>query len=239
MSVEQQPPARDSMSDAQGSGSASRRNEKQSGVRKRVFLRWTAGVLIGLAVVGTALVVWIWSELPAIQRKARIVKSSDNISGLLKVFIGTRMVHLPWPPYSGKRFVLSLATRGALDRRDPKQLVMLFSPGDSTRSLADAGGVAAYEAVTKDSLRDDGPDVSRLTSYVGRRNSEPDRKLTSEQLLAGAPVIADLSFKDIAIVGFTTGEVKVMSREQLGLGPDDPIVAGDASKSAILRVLGE
>jgi hypothetical protein len=58
-------------------------------------------------------------------------------------------------------------------------------------------------------------------------------------LEAGAPVIADLSFDDVAIVGFTSGQVRAMTRDDLGLGPDDPLVAGDASKSPLLRELGE
>jgi len=51
----------------------------------------------------------------------------------------------------------------------------------------------------------------------------------------GVPLIADLSFPDLAIVGWSNGNIRTMTRKQLGLGPHDPIVAGEASKSEILR----
>ena len=51
------------------------------------------------------------------------------------------------------------------------------------------------------------------------------------------PLIGDLSCDDGAVVGYSDGSVRFLDREELGLGPDDPIVAGPRSKSPILRRL--
>jgi hypothetical protein len=178
--------------------------------------------------------------VPVSRRKQELTKSADNVSALLKYYIadGAGIVR-PWPMFNGKAFVLWLVATDQLDRRDPRQLVILFSPHDAERSLEKAGGVAAYAGLNLDSLRSGGIDVSKLTSYVGRRNREKEHLLSASELERGAAVIADLSFGDVAIVGFVNGQVKTMTKADLGLGPDDPLVAGDASKSPILRDLGE
>ena len=57
--------------------------------------------------------------------------------------------------------------------------------------------------------------------------------------MSHAALLADLHFPDVAIVAFADGRVEVMDRKALGLGPNDPIVAGDESKSPILRTLSD
>lgn len=145
----------------------------------------------------------------------------------------------PWPPFDGKRFVLWVVAAGRIDRRDEQQLQMLFSPADRVHGWATSGGVAAYAALDREVLRDPNARLDHLTSYVGRRNATAGVRLTPDDLAAGAPAIADLQFPDCAIVGFVSGEVRVLTRADLGLGPTDPIVAGDASRSPLLRALGE
>ncbi len=174
------------------------------------------------------------SDPLAVERR----KSKDNVHSLLMHYIaGGAGLERPWPAYSGKALVLWLVAANLLDRRDPKQLEALFSPSDGARSLAKAGGVEAYAQVTLESLKTADPRRGVLTSYVGRRNAERAHVITRALESPGVPVIADLSFPDGAIIGYTSGEAKWLTREELGLGPNDPIVAGDASKSPILRHL--
>ena len=89
--------------------------------------------------------------------------------------------------------------------------------------------------MTLDSLRSEAADLSALTSYLGRRNGEKAHTLTAAELERGAPVIADLSFPDGAIVGFTSGTVKWMTREDLGIPAGQPIAPGEASPSEIMK----
>jgi len=163
-------------------------------------------------------------------------KSIDNLRTLGLYFVAAGLgLEKPWPKYSGKAFVLWLVASNKIDRRDPKQLEILFSPADDTRSLEKAGGVEAYAKLTLESLKTPDPTLGALTSYAVRRNAEREHFLTAEEQSRGAAILADLSFADGAVVAFVGGSAKWLTRAELGLGPDDPIVAGDASKSPILQ----
>jgi len=166
-----------------------------------------------------------------------VVKSKDNIRTLITLMIGrrTQRVTGSYAHFSGKAFVLSLVAQGELDRRNPTNLEILFSPGDEHRSLKTAG-IETYANVTKASLTK-GLDVGGLTSYAGHRNGEAAYLITPDQEKVGTPLIADLSFPDMAIIGFSNGSVRTLTRKELGLGPKDPIVAGEESKSELLRYL--
>lgn len=177
---------------------------------------------------------------PTLAARARTLfargRSIENVKGMLLYFIvsgaGTTKA---WPSYGGKRFVLWLAAANLLDTRDARQLSVLFSPGDATRSLEKAGGPKAFQSLTKDTLRDPKLDVGPLTSYAGRRNDDKSHLLTASDLSRNAPVLADLSFPDGVIFGYSGGEAKWVSREELGIPVGVPIVVGDESPNEVLR----
>ncbi len=167
--------------------------------------------------------------------QAAITKSKDNIKTLLALIL-SRAPEVGYPRFNGKNFVLSVVANDQLAHKsNPQNLSVLFSPGDKERSLANVN-VAHYEKVTAASLKE-GTDFDSLTSYAGRRNRDRSHLIMPTDLVRGTPLIADLSFPEIALVGFSDGAVKTLTRSQLGLGPLDPIVAGDNSVSPILRVL--
>ena len=140
----------------------------------------------------------------------------------------------PWPSVGGKNFVLWLVAKGYMARDVDTSLQALFSKGDKAHRYP---GMAAYKDLTVEKLA--GLRFPALTSYAGRRNAEAAHALTPQILAAGkAPVLADLHYPGGAIVGFTDGTVRWMSLKDLGLSPGDPLVAGDASKSPLLRSLG-
>jgi hypothetical protein len=173
-------------------------------------------------------------------RARQLTLSKDNIKTLITLMLARRIgrVGSGWPAYSGKAFVLYVVATGDLDRRRAENLEILFSPADKAHSLARVGTVR-YEDVTKVALKKGTFDLSGLTSYAGRRNAERGMQITSDLLKEGTPIIADLSFDDVAVVGFSSGDVRVLTRKELGLGPKDPIVVGDKAKSEILRVLSD
>lgn len=142
-----------------------------------------------------------------------------------------------WPPYSGKAFVLALVADGSMHHRNTRALSRLFAP---TQRPADFNALLDdYRRVTAESLRA-GMDVRHLTSYAGRRNAEEAYGLTQASVDEGAAILADLlSIPGKAIVAFADGGVEILTRKDLGPGPDDPIVVGDASKSPILRALSD
>lgn len=177
------------------------------------------------------------SDLLALVEHERQVKlSRDHILTIVTLLI-VRRVEEDWKPYNGKNFVLSLVACNDLDRRDPRNLGILFSPADKRLSLASTD-LERYKAVSQQTLREAGA-FSALTSYAGRRNAERDFAITPKMEKVGAPLVADVSFPDIAIVGSSDGSVRIMDRAALGLDPKDPIVVGDASKSEILRTLSD
>jgi hypothetical protein len=169
-------------------------------------------------------------------RKRNVALSTNNLRFLADLMIA-RSIKRGWPLLSGKRFVLSAVASGDVDVRDVGSLEVFWSPADRTFDRTRLSKLP-YSEVTKAKL-DEGIDVGGLTSYAGRRNSEEAYRLTTERLAEGVPVLADLHFPDGAIVAFSDRRVEFMTRGQLGLGADDPIVAGDGSKSPILRQLAE
>ena len=163
-------------------------------------------------------------------------RSRENLEYLAKKFVELAKER-PWPRGSGRAFVLSLVASGQLERSDG-DLGRLFSPADKTRSLESAGGASAYGAVNRESLSS-GMEVEQLTSYVGRRNSEKEHIITSTEGAAGTPILADLSFDEGVLVGYSNGTVKWHSRAELGVSSGETITVGDRSKSPLLRDLGD
>lgn len=160
-------------------------------------------------------------------------KSIDNLRALT-MYLTDIALNKGFPPVSGRAFVLwPVAMRVA----DPVQVARasdFLSPAD--KGAGPAPTVQDYEGVTKAALKAGG-DFRRLTSYVGRRNAEKEYVLTMSDV--EEPILADLHFADGAIVAFVSGKVRWLTREELGLGPTDPIVAGEASLSPLLKKLSE
>lgn len=172
----------------------------------------------------------------ALKRQTQITISKDNIRSILVLLIARRSgaVAGRWPRYSGKNFVLGIVASRDLDIRSAENRELLFSPaGPKARP-----GKRRFEEVTKASLKEAGA-FSALTHYAGRRNANREFLITPDQEAQGTPLLADLHFDGIAIVGFSTGEVRVMDRKALGLGPKDPIICGDDSKSELLQKLSD
>jgi hypothetical protein len=166
-------------------------------------------------------------------------RSAENLRALMQLYIESGAgMERPWPQFSGKALLMWLVATNKLDRAKPESLALLFSPGDATRSIEKAGGVKAYDAITLASLRDAGRDFGPFTSYAARAVSDAS-PLAADGLGRGAPVLADVSFPDAAVVAFTSGAVRILTKKELGLEPLDPLVVGLASKSPILRTLSD
>ena len=168
------------------------------------------------------------------QEKARKVKTKDNIRLLVTLML-VKVTERGWKyfPYGGKCFVLGPVASGDLDKTQADHLAVLYSP---TVPKSKYAPLEAYKDVTRDALKA-GRDCSKLTSYAGRRNNEAAYRITAAEESAGTIIIADLSFEDVVIAGWSNGRVGELSREQLGLGPDDHITVGDESKSPMLKKL--
>jgi hypothetical protein len=175
-----------------------------------------------------------------VTRGMQIAESVDNLRTLVLYFLGAEFgLSKPWPPYSGKRLILWLVATNRIDRHNPQNLEILFSAADRTRSVEKAGGPEAFARITLPALQDPTVDIAPFTSYAGRANADAAHKLTRAELEEGAPLFADLSFGDVAIVAFTGGVVKTLTKKELGLAESDPIVVGPTSKSEILRHLSD
>lgn len=164
----------------------------------------------------------------------------NNVRHLAMLIVERAAREGSWPPWDGKRFVLSVVAHG--DWRVAKEVdaQLLFAGYRKADTLPRP---SAYAAVTVEALPT--LPVAGLTSYAGRRNTDSRFRLPDGWLsrpdgwMGDEPILADLSLPDMAIVGFADGCARALEREDLGLDPDDPIVAGDASKSPLLRALSD
>ncbi len=206
-------------------------------------LKTVAWILVGVLALPVAYIALGYGYAlvsPAVRRKGRITKSIDNVRTLLLYDIGAGgRVEAPSPRYGGKRWFLRLVAKHTLSSSDPKQLEILFSPGDDARSLEKAGGPKAYAAITFATLDDPAFDPRALTSYVGPRLDERAPRPQSAASPDGDPIVADLSFPGGVILGFPNGKARWFDAEELGLPPDQPIVVGDASPVEMLKRLSD
>jgi prepilin-type N-terminal cleavage/methylation domain-containing protein len=200
-------------------------------------------VVMGIISVLVSMVVFV---VPTIQERTRQTKSKDNVRGMLQYFIAAEVgLSKPWPPYNGKNFVLWLVAANKIDRRDDKQLQILFSPGDMTNyTFEKAGGIKAYEGITLDTLKTENPDLLQLTSYAGRRNKEREHGLTSDELSRNPVVICDdddgpVHHKDGLVIGYAGGDSRFVEWADLGMSPPDPNnpegTLGDSSPNEELK----
>jgi hypothetical protein len=189
--------------------------------------RIALGVIAVLAAVTAAFAA---SRVRDIGERASLFKSEDNMRSLATLLFDEAGPRLPM---GGKRLALSLLLDGRIDRTNPRNLEVLFSPGDRELSFQKVGA-AAYAGLTGASLLDPATDVRRLTSYAGRRRGAPSPT-------GRVPLFADLSFRDrgYVLVAWSDRRVEKLTRADLGLGPDDPIVVGPHSTSPILRELSD
>ncbi len=181
-----------------------------------------------------ALLQFVSALVEKTKHKARLAQAKDNLRSLIAIML-SRSIMRGWPPYGGKSFVLSVVAYGSLDVSQAENRAVLFGPSVPASERAKA---AAYKAVTRATLAE-GRDWSTqgLTTHAGRRNDEAKYKVTVADLKRDAVILADLTFEDVVIAGYTSGAVKVLTREDLGLGPKDPFTVGEQAKSELLKKL--
>jgi len=117
-------------------------------------------ILVVIAIIST-LAGMVSVMVSAARRKAERVECIQHVSELVRLLEingGSR-----YPKKDGARFVLDVLGTGLFDEHT---MELLFCPGDQLEDLKGAGGVEAYKNLGT------GP-VGHLTSYAGRRQTEP------------------------------------------------------------------
>ncbi len=198
-------------------------------------------IVVGvLAVLAVSVAFLMPSRVENGHRSAR-TKSKDNVRTMITMMISRATEtesawKSAWPGYSGKNFILSLVATGQLDRRNPRNLGILFPP--RMRAQFEALDLSEYEKVTLDSLKTQR--FPHLTGYVGRRNLDPEFVLNEKWLKLGTPLVADLSDPDGIVIGWTNGSSRFMSWEALEMEPPDgPVVVGAEAQHPLLRMLSD
>jgi type II secretory pathway pseudopilin PulG len=179
-------------------------------------------VVMGIITVLVSMVVVV---IPTITEKANQTKSKDNVKSIITMYLAEGTAISSWPPANGKAFVLWAVASGKIDKRTPKNLEVLFSPGDGNYTLENAG-VEAYGEVTKQALKDGTQDFAKLTSYAGRRNKEREHKISADDVKRGVIVICDdddgpLHHPGGLVVGYTNSRVEYLDWDALGVDPPE------------------
>ncbi len=182
-------------------------------------------VVMGIISVLVSMVVVL---IPNIQEQSRKTKSVDNVRSMIILMVARRTGKISggYPPYNGKNFVLSLVATGQLDRRNPQNLEVLFSPGDQSYNM-ERVDIERYKDVKKSALKQ-GADFHELTSYAGRRNADQEHLVTSDQEKMGTMLICDdddgaLHHSDGLVTGWSNGAARFMEWEEFDmLAPEDP-----------------
>ncbi len=159
-------------------------------------------------------------------------KSRDNIRTMLTLMIGRRSESpAGWPAYTGKNFILSLVATNQLDRRNERNLEVLWPP--RLLKQFEALPPDAYDEVTKANLKS--RRFPHLTGYAGRCTP-----ITAEEERSGTPLIADLTHPDGVIIGYSNGAVRLLEWDELDMAPPQgPLVIGPRSRHPVLRMLSD
>lgn len=182
-------------------------------------------VVMGIISVLVSMVVVV---VPWVQEKGRRTKSQDNLRSLA-TFMIDKTTEKGWKafPYSGKNFTLSPVALGMLDRRNPDNLGILFSPGDNEYGL-EFIEVERYKQVTTKALKRGNEGFEQLTSYAGRRNADKDYRIGADDMARGVMIMADdddgeIHHKAGFVAVYTTGRVTFHEWSDFDLiEPDNP-----------------
>lgn len=163
-----------------------------------------------------------------------VVRSRARMRVILNGLMEVKARDGSWPDCNGKNFVLATVAHGVVSTDDPRQIEALFSPNDRDFKWYSVDR-ARYREVTLERLVS-GQDFHELTSYAGRRNATPGYKLTVGGS-APEPLIADLHFPGLILIGYSDGSVRRYGYEELGVpcGHEPPIPIGDDATSELLR----
>ncbi len=187
------------------------------------FLR---GCAVALLLVGVA---WLVSELDFGHGRGRPPYCKDQLHMIFALLRhpGTEEEQAAWPPHTGKNFALYLVACKSLDLRRFENLKILFLNG------------VIPEDITVDSYRD----ISKATLTARRfphltHVAGPAGLLGAHRPSDNRPMLG-LALADGAVIADASGSVRYVDRDELGLGCEDPIQFGPASKSPVLRQLSD
>lgn len=134
--------------------------------------------------------------------------------------------------HRGSAMLLAWRKAGLLDEK------LLRCPDDPDLSPPDAAAHRAYDEADLSNPPDD------LCSYAVRdferfplADDVSDRKEVIACCRCGRDGRTPHHRGDVMVLLFGEGDVQAMTPEELGFGPDDPVVVGPESKSDLLRVL--
>jgi prepilin-type N-terminal cleavage/methylation domain-containing protein len=175
-------------------------------------------VVMGIITVLVSMVVVV---IPRINETANQTKSKDNVSTIITMFLSEGPSVSSWPSVNGKAFTLWPVASGKIDKRNVKNLEVLFSPGDGNYKLSDVPE-SEWAEVTKNGLRDGTTNFAKYTSYAGRRNKEKEFKITSDELSKGTLVLCDdddgpLHHGGGLVVGYSNRRTDFLDWSDLGI----------------------
>ena len=191
-------------------------------------------VAIGALVLVVALVVTVAVVVPRFPTSERRTGCMNNLSRLGQAFVAAQLEHRFDPTLHGSAQILSWFGPGGPPQREER---LLFCPGDS-RALPETPAEAlAYHPANAAAIRA----ARGLGSYAVR---DFERFPLDEDSSERQPILCDrlgddgrtMHHRSVIVVCFSEGDAQLLTREELGVAPDAPIVVGPDSPTPLLRV---
>ena len=162
----------------------------------------------------------------AIRTRQAQISCANHLRQLGGIYTSEAMEKPGLPPHSGPALLVYYRQRHYIQKT--REAVMICPLDPIVHAPATETESAAYDELDlRKSLR-------RYASYAVRDFMSSPLNSRAERAQS---IMACLHHQGGANVLFDDGAVQFLDRERLGLGPDDPITVGSASKSELLRPL--
>jgi prepilin-type N-terminal cleavage/methylation domain-containing protein len=192
-------------------------------------------IMVVIAIIA-GLISTVVIVVPKMQENQKKLTCQQNLSGLGKIFVTWRSTNMGKPPYDGQALFLSWRTKKSEIRQGDESV--LICPGD--QNVVQPNTPEAQAAYNDIDLKN--PPTDKC-SYAVRNFSKFPFDVESPRK---EPVASDrqgpdgrtMHHRDGIVVCFDDAACKFMTREELGIATDSPIVVGpDASHEDLKKLI--
>lgn len=180
-------------------------------------------IMVVIAIIA-GLISTVVIVVPKMQENQKKLTCQQNLSGLGKIFVTWRSSNMGKPPYDGQALFLSWRTKKSEIRQGDE--AVLICPGD--QAVTQPGSPEAQAAYDTIDLKN--PPTDKCSYAVRYFSKFPfDVESPRKEIVAcdrQGPDGRTMHHRDSIMVVFDDAACKPMTREDLGIATDSPIVVG-------------